>query len=84
MLKSDAVIFFGTHIRIAEAAGVERSAVSQWKELVPERCARRLEEASGGALHFDKDIYDRLKASRRKSRRKPGNNTPGAEGEPEQ
>ncbi|EME1931191.1 Cro/CI family transcriptional regulator [Cronobacter sakazakii] len=42
MFKCDAVSHFGTSSKVAQAAGVERSAVSQWKILVPERCAQRL------------------------------------------
>lgn len=71
MLKSEVVSFFGTRARVAVIAGVDPSAVSQWKELVPERCAQRLADASDGALHYDKEVYD----SYRKSRRKVGKNT---------
>ncbi|WP_414453172.1 Cro/CI family transcriptional regulator [Enterobacter sp. 214E4] len=34
MFKSDAVNHFGTNTKVALAAGVDRSAVSQWKLLV--------------------------------------------------
>lgn len=77
MLKSDVVSFFGTNTRVAVIAGVDPSAVSQWKELVPERAAQRLAEASGGALHYDKGVYDR----HRQSRRKAGKNTPSIQKE---
>ncbi len=71
MFKSDAVNFFGTNTRVAAAAGVDRSAVSQWKELVPERCAQRLADASNGALVYDKVIYDHHKAKRREKQNTP-------------
>lgn len=67
MLKSDVVSFFGTNTRVAVIAGVDPSAVSQWKELVPERCAQRLAEASGGALIYDKNVYDCHRQTRRKA-----------------
>ncbi|WP_343529281.1 Cro/CI family transcriptional regulator [Yokenella regensburgei] len=73
MLKSDAVNFFGNNTQTAIAAGVERSAVSQWKEIVPERCARRLVDASNGALiAWTKEQYDQY----RKSKRAGKQNTP--------
>lgn len=68
MLTSAAVDHFGTKARIAAIAGVDPSAVSQWKELVPERCAQRLADASNGALIYDKVIYDRHKANRRRKK----------------
>lgn len=71
MLTSAAVNHFGTKARIAAIAGVDPSAVSQWKELVPERCAQRLADASNGALVYDKIIYDLHKAKRRGKQNTP-------------
>lgn len=65
MLKSDAIKFYGTRIKVARAAGVDPSAVSQWGELVPEGRAMRLQEASGGALHYDPKVYDEYRKARR-------------------
>ncbi|EJH8725052.1 Cro/CI family transcriptional regulator [Cronobacter sakazakii] len=69
MFKCDAVSHFGTSSKVAQAAGVERSAVSQWKILVPERCAQRLADASEGALHYDKNLYDEYRKKKRLSRK---------------
>ncbi|PWI80322.1 transcriptional regulator [Enterobacter sp. CGMCC 5087] len=69
MLKIDAVNFFGSNTRTAIAAGVERSAVSQWKELVPERCAQRLADASDGSLIYDKNVYDQHRKAKRASKK---------------
>jgi len=66
MLKQDAINFFGTKTKVARAAGVGRSAVSQWGLLVPEGKASRLARASGNALHYDPAIYDQHKAKRLK------------------
>lgn len=71
MLTCEALTFFGTKTKLARAAGVELQSIYKWKKLVPEGRARRLEEASGGALHYDKGVYDR----HRQSRRKAGKNT---------
>ncbi|HBC6265301.1 TPA: transcriptional regulator [Citrobacter braakii] len=71
MLTSSAVTHFGTKARIAAIVGVDPSAVSQWKELVPERCAQRLAEASNGVLVYDKIIYDIHKEKRRGKQNTP-------------
>ncbi|MFP2504467.1 hypothetical protein M977_04730 [Buttiauxella gaviniae ATCC 51604] len=65
MLKSAAINHFGTNTRVAAIAGIDPSAVSQWKELVPERCAQRLADASDGVLSYDKDIYDQHRKAKR-------------------
>lgn len=69
MFKRDAVKHFVTNTRVAAVAGVDRSAVSQWKELVPERCAQRLADASGGVLHYDKEVYDQYRRERRNGKK---------------
>ncbi len=65
MLKQDAINFFGSKTRLARAAGVEKSAVSQWGLLVPEGRAQRLVDASSGKLTYDKDIYDQYRNEKR-------------------
>lgn len=72
MYKEEAIKVFGNKSRVAFAAGVDPSAVSQWKTLVPERCAQRLADASGGVLHYDKNVYDEYRKKKRLSRK---NNT---------
>lgn len=69
MYKEEAIKVFGNKSRVAFAAGVDPSAVSQWKTLVPERCAQRLADASGGALHYDKNVYDEYRKKKRLSRK---------------
>ena len=59
MLKTEAIKFFGTRIKLARAASVDPSAVSQWGELVPEGRAARLQAASGGVLVYDPAVYDK-------------------------
>lgn len=65
MLTSDALKFFGSKPAVAKAAGIELPSFYKWKELVPEARARRLEEASGGVLIYDKDVYDRYRQAKR-------------------
>ena len=65
MYKKDAVKFFGTKTKLAEAAGVRRSSVSAWGELVPEGRAARLVAASQGFLIYDASIYDAHRKAKR-------------------
>lgn len=48
MLKIDAIAFFGSKTKLANAAGVRLASVAAWGKLVPEGRAMRLQEASGG------------------------------------
>lgn len=69
MLKSAVLSHFGTKVRVAAVAGVDPSAVSQWKEYVPERCAQSLADASDGALVYDRDLYRKLHKDRYRNRK---------------
>ncbi|MGT7476787.1 Cro/CI family transcriptional regulator [Escherichia coli] len=68
MFKSDVINFYGTKAKVAKAAGVDPSAVSQWQELVPEGRAMRLQEASGGELLYDPKVYDEYRKTKRVAR----------------
>ena len=68
MFKSDVINFYGTKAKVAKAAGVDPSAVSQWQELVPEGRAMRLQEASGGELQYDPKVYDEYRKTKRAGR----------------
>lgn len=65
MFKKDAVIFFGSKSKLAKAAGVAASSVSVWGDLVPEKNAMRLQIASGGALRYDPQAYDKHAKAKR-------------------
>jgi hypothetical protein len=75
MRTEHALKFFGTKTKLAKAAGIELQSFYKWGELVPEARARRLEEASGGVLHYDKDVYDQYRKAKRLEKQ---TNTPGA------
>lgn len=77
MLTVDAINFYGTKTKLAEAAGVSQSAVSRWVDsgYIPPGSAAVLSSASMGALQFDREFYKRIKAERmnkRKAKRKGG------------
>lgn len=65
MFTCEALTFFGTKTKLARAAGVELQSLYKWGSLVPEGRAHRLEEASGGALHYDKSVYDQHRKAKR-------------------
>lgn len=65
MLTCEALAFFDTKTKLAKAAGVELQSLYKWGTLVPEGRARRPEEASGGVLIYDKDVYDRYRQAKR-------------------
>lgn len=67
MLKLDAIKFYGTRVKVARAAGVDPSAVSQWGDLVPEKNAARLELDSAGALKYNPEVYDQHSKAKRSS-----------------
>lgn len=51
MLKTDALLYFGSKTKLAQAAGIRLASLYSWKgDLVPEGRAMRLQEASGGEL----------------------------------
>lgn len=65
MLTKDALRFFGSKPKMALAAGVKPPSVYKWGMLVPEGRAARLEAASNGQLHYDKNMYDQYRNDKR-------------------
>ncbi len=58
MLKDDAINFFGSKTKLAEAAGVSQASVSRWGHVIPERRAARLERLTNGELKYDPALYE--------------------------
>lgn len=65
MFTCEALTFFGSKTKLARAAGVELQSIYKWGPLVPEARAHRLEEASEGALQYDKNVYDEHRKTKR-------------------
>ncbi|EPY0765649.1 Cro/CI family transcriptional regulator [Escherichia coli] len=42
---------------LAKALGISDAAVSQWKEVIPEKDAYRLEVVTAGALKYQESAY---------------------------
>ncbi|WP_096978931.1 Cro/CI family transcriptional regulator [Escherichia coli] len=71
MLKSEALSYFGgVKAKLTRAAGVRAPTYYRWGDIIPEAAARRLEEATGGELYFDKDLYKKIREAKREKYRK--------------
>lgn len=57
MRKDDAVKYFGSQRAIAEKLELTDAAVSQWKEVIPERAALKLSRITKGKLVYNPDLY---------------------------
>lgn len=60
MKKTEVIAHFGgTDTAAAKALGVTRSAVGQWKDMVPERIAWKVQFMTGGVLRVDPAVYEK-------------------------
>lgn len=58
MKKSETIAHYGTIQKVADVLGIAHTSVIGWDEdLIPERCAARLEKESGGVLRYDHEMY---------------------------
>lgn len=57
MLKKTVIKYFGNQLKAAEALGLTRGSVSQWREVIPEKQALRVEKITEGALKYDPSLY---------------------------
>ncbi|EMX9856456.1 Cro/CI family transcriptional regulator [Klebsiella pasteurii] len=57
MLTTDAIKYFGSKRKLAEAAGVKAPTVYAWGRLVPEGKAARLSLMTDGELVYDPKAY---------------------------
>ncbi|MDE9536943.1 Cro/Cl family transcriptional regulator [Xenorhabdus bovienii] len=57
MKKNEVLKYFNTVNSIAKAIGITSSAVSQWREIIPERAALRIEKITDGALKYSAEMY---------------------------
>lgn len=62
MLKKDVVKHFVTQKEVARFLGLSDSAISQWKEVIPEKDAHRLHQGTQGILKFDPVLYKKSTA----------------------
>lgn len=57
MRKKEVIAHFGSQRAVAQALRISDAAVSQWKEIIPEKDAYRLEAITAGALKYQGEIY---------------------------
>lgn len=58
MYKTDVIAYFGgNQTKVAQAIGRTKSAVSQWKRIVPLECAIKLQAVTHGDLSLDMSVY---------------------------
>jgi len=50
MKKNEAIEFFGSQVKLADALGINKSAISQWGDYVPELRAFQIEKITNGEL----------------------------------
>ena len=59
MYKSEVIAFFKTKTALAKALGITPGAISQWKEIIPEKQAYRLMHLTGGELNVNCSLYEK-------------------------
>lgn len=57
MRKQDVIAHFGSGRAVAKALGISDSAVSQWKELIPEKDAYRIQVLTEEKLKYVPEEY---------------------------
>lgn len=62
MRKSDAISYFGTQQRLADAIGRRQSTISEWDEVVPLEDAVLVELATRRKRKVDFMLYPRARA----------------------
>ncbi|MCA6221911.1 Cro/CI family transcriptional regulator [Photorhabdus antumapuensis] len=62
MFKDDAIKFFGSQRAIAEKLNLSDAAVSQWKNVIPERAALKLNRITNGKLKYNPELYNKSAA----------------------
>ena len=59
MRKSDVIQYFGSTARTAKALRIAGPAVTQWKYIIPEKQAFRIERLTNGKLKYNPDLYQK-------------------------
>ena len=62
MLKTSAILYFGSASALARALDITAAAVSDWGEIVPEGKAYKLQVLTAGALQVDPSMYEKRTA----------------------
>jgi transcriptional repressor of cell division inhibition gene dicB len=57
MLKKIVINYFKSPKKVADALMISPAAVSQWREIIPEKNAYRIQELTKGELKVDPKLY---------------------------
>lgn len=69
MKKADVLAYFdGSIQQVADLVEIAHTSVIGWGDVIPERCAARLEKETNGALVYDHEIYKALGKVKRQHR----------------
>ncbi|CWN76539.1 TPA: Cro/CI family transcriptional regulator [Neisseria meningitidis] len=60
MYKKDVINYYGTLVKLAEVLKISPSAISQWKDIIPERQAYRLERLTNQELVVNPKLYKKI------------------------
>lgn len=63
MLKKAVREYFGSQHAISVALGLSDSAVSQWKDIIPEGAALKIERITKGKLEYKSEFYQKQVAA---------------------
>lgn len=63
MLKNAVREYFGSQHAVSLALGLSDSAVSQWKEVIPEGAALKIERITKGKLKYKPEFYQKQAAA---------------------
>lgn len=57
MYKEEVIKHYGTIVKVAEILNISPAAISQWKKIIPEKQAYRLQRLSNNSLIVDPKLY---------------------------
>lgn len=57
MYKKDVLNHYGTAVRLAKILKISPSAISQWRDIIPERQAYKIQRLSNNALVVNPLLY---------------------------
>ena len=60
MYKADVINYYGTLVKLAEVLKISPAAISQWKDIIPERQAYRLERLTNHELVVNPELYKKI------------------------
>ncbi|MFD2177784.1 Cro/CI family transcriptional regulator [Veronia pacifica] len=63
MFKQNAIHYFGSQQKTAEALGISQPAIANWKNIIPQKQALILERLTEGKLVYDPSLYRKVSQS---------------------